>query len=194
MMCKNGTACKQSRHFDKSVSSPTLIKYTRASLHLACQSTESVFHLSLSPSPHLSFIQVSSLGWNSLWGDWTWWYPDNEKGDGYVLSSGSFLPSSSALVDFPQTLLVRFCCSWGVSERESGLADCWAVSCPETDSQGVGQALSTAHPGAWFFIQDQKAGLWLWGTLRTKRRQRKKESEWLVDGRGFTYITSGNTH
>ena len=68
-MRKSGIACKQSRQFDESVSSPTLIKYTRASLHLVCQSTESVFHLSLSlssPNPHLSFIQVSSLGCNSL--------------------------------------------------------------------------------------------------------------------------------
>ena len=85
--CASGIACKQSRQFDESVSSPTLIKYTRASLHLVCQSTESVFHLSLSlssPNPHLSFIQVSSLGWNSSLADWTWWYPDNEKWDRYM--------------------------------------------------------------------------------------------------------------
>lgn len=65
-MCKSGIACKQRRHFDKSVSSPTLIKYTRASLHLACQSTESVFHLSPCPLPIPIFLLSRSPPWDEI--------------------------------------------------------------------------------------------------------------------------------
>lgn len=172
MMCKSGIACKQNEQFDKSVSSPTLIKCTRASLHPVCQSAECVsISLYPCPLPMPIFLLSRSPPWDEIV-CYTTEFDGTQTMRQICLELWFLSPIFICLVDFLQTVLVRLCCSWErererVSERESGPADCWAMSLPPDWQSEAGCRVGPQHRTHWNLDSHpgQKAGLQVQGPV-----------------------------